>query len=147
MYYGNLREPTDWGSRSHSTYGGEDFYADGGGVIKLICSGTATIDGTLSPHAQHWLFLCVFCVNDYYTYKGKIHQIPVFIQIVQSCEVYALVLVTTLCQAQYMYTLTEFVYECNWHTCNLCSYLRFVYRNYLQQRTRRRGLHRRPRKR
>ena len=45
MYYGDLREPVAWGSRAHATYNSEDHYAEGGGVIKLICSGTATIDG------------------------------------------------------------------------------------------------------
>lgn len=47
MYYGDVKEPEAWGSRAYATYGGEDHWAEGGGVIRLICSGDATIDGKI----------------------------------------------------------------------------------------------------
>ena len=48
MFYGNLREPVDWGSRTHGSYLTDEYYAEGGGVIRLICSDTATVDGLYS---------------------------------------------------------------------------------------------------
>ena len=46
MYYGSVTNPVDWGSAA--THVESDTSVYGGGVIKIECSGTATIDGRCS---------------------------------------------------------------------------------------------------